>query len=90
MKLELSIVGPEGHGVDVPTINAKLQEKFLEVKAANPKGYLDEFESRLEILCDDIAKELGGIFGCRDKDNGALELLFCFGVSPEQALKMVS
>ncbi|MAT51164.1 MAG: hypothetical protein CMK32_08275 [Porticoccaceae bacterium] len=62
MSRTIKIVGPEGHGVTIQTINDKLQERFLGIRERNPKGFLDQFDQQFEVICCDIAQEIGAEF----------------------------
>lgn len=88
------ILQPEGRNVTVETINDKMNQKFAEIKRNNPRGFLDQFDQQLELICCDIAQELGGQFTLREgkASDGKLcdELLFAFGMSIEQAEELAS
>ena len=56
----------EGTGDKLPTIVAKLNERFFKI----PEHIrLDSFEQRLPLFCEEVAAELGG--KCNENDDGA-------------------
>lgn len=64
MKAEVEICCPEGknHLFTVKDFSDKMNAKFQEIKKNNPLGFMDEFESRMELLASDIAQEVGALF----------------------------
>ena len=66
MKRNLVVVAPEGHPVTTQTINDHMNQHHARIKKANPLGFMDQYDQQLEIICSDIAAELGGEFMLRD------------------------
>ena len=61
MDMQLLVV--ETRGADhTAEILRRLNQRFHQVKAANPRGFLDSFEAQIETTCLDIAVALGGRF----------------------------
>jgi hypothetical protein len=59
MKMQLLVL--EAAGADhTPMILQRLNERFRQIKAVNPRGFLDSFEAQIETICLDIAFALGG------------------------------
>jgi hypothetical protein len=56
-----------------PAIVAALNVHFQTIKRRDPRGFLDQFESRLSLLCTEVAQELGGLF---DEEGDALVFRF--------------
>ncbi len=53
----------EARGADhTSEILRRLNERYRQIKAANPRGFLDSFEAQIETTCLDIAVALGGRF----------------------------
>ena len=48
-------------------ITAALNIQFQKIKTANPRGYLDEFENRLETIAMEIAFAMGARFEVTDE-----------------------
>lgn len=62
MTKEIEVIcRPDGTQVTIDDINKKLQERFERIKANNPKGFRDQFDQQWDIICMDIAEELGGV-----------------------------
>ena len=70
--LTLKVLQPVGTEY-TPRIVAALNERFQEIKRRNPRGFLDSFESRLGLLCTEVAQELGGTF---DEEENTLVFRF--------------
>lgn len=65
MRLEVGC--REGTPDMFPAIIKRLNEEFNTVKVLNPRGHLDEFESRLESILTDIVVSLGGTVVFEDR-----------------------
>ena len=61
MDMQLLVIETPGanHSAD---ILRRLNERYRQIKAANPRGFLDSFEAQIETTCLDIAVALGGRF----------------------------
>lgn len=46
-------------------IRGKLQDRLTDLRKANPLGWRDEFDQRIELFCDEIAQEMGGRYDGR-------------------------
>ena len=86
----IEIVAPEGTGITTKTITDAMNERFQEIKKANPRGFMDQFEEQMDVICMDIAQANNGQYD-RQEVNGKEELLFVYGgVSIEQARKIAA
>lgn len=94
MERVIAIIQPEEYSTTVETINGKMNERFATIKRNNPRGFLDQFDQQLEVICCDIAQDLGGQFALRDGKTSdgkpCDELLFIFGMPIEQAEELAS
>ena len=61
MDMQLLVVETPGanHSAD---ILRRLNERYRQIKATNPRGFLDSFEAQIETTCLDIAVALGSRF----------------------------
>ena len=61
MDMQLLVIETPGanHSSD---ILRRLNERYRQIKATNPRGFLDSFEAQIETTCLDIAAALGGRF----------------------------
>ena len=61
MDMQLLVVETPGanHSAD---ILRRLNERYRQIRATNPRGFLDSFEAQIETTCLDIAVALGGRF----------------------------
>lgn len=61
--MDMQLLVLEAPGADhTSTILQRLDERFGQIKAANPRGFPDSFEAQIETICLDIACDLGGRF----------------------------
>ncbi len=61
MDMQLLVI--EARGADhTSEILRRLNERYRQIIAANPRGFLDSFEAQIETTCLDIAVALGGRF----------------------------
>ena len=61
MDMQLLVI--EARGADHTTaILRRLNERFRQIKAVNPRGFLDSFDAQIETTCLDIAVALDGRF----------------------------
>lgn len=67
------IEGRESHTIQ--QIAGLIDTQYQAIKKSNPNGYLDEFESRIELIAMDIATNLGAKFDYVQQ-NDKLTLLF--------------
>lgn len=75
MKCQLTCCAREGDRRDhLGLINWLLNERFQATKRVDPRGYLDNFESRFETHCLEIAQELGARFAIGN--DGAYQFSF--------------
>lgn len=56
----LEVMGKEVHSVQ--EISGLMNAEYQRIKASNPKGYKDQFESQLINIASDIAQNLGAEF----------------------------
>ena len=59
MGFSIETVMREGQPDPLPQIVAALNKRFDQIRQANPNGFLDEFESRIETLCVEVGLEMG-------------------------------
>ena len=61
--MDMQLLVLETPGADhTAEILRRMNERYRQVKAANPRGFLDSFEAQIETTCLDIAVVLGGRF----------------------------
>lgn len=53
-----------------------LNRRHAAIKAANPQGFRDEFESSIDTICTEIARSLGGGYTYRDGKQHVLVFYF--------------
>ena len=81
--MDIQLLVLETAGADhTPKILQRLNERFHQIKAANPRGFLDSFEAQIETICLDIAFALGGRFA----SSGDL-LAFNFSAMSQEAFE---
>ena len=61
MEMQLLVIEIPGAN-HTPKILQRLNERFRQIKAANPHGFLDSFEAQIDTTCLDIAFALVGRF----------------------------
>ena len=55
MSNTLQLIGPDTWGVTLHTINDRMNEQFNKIKQGNPRGFMDEWDMRKELILSDIA-----------------------------------
>lgn len=83
----LYTVNPEGGKRDTyKEVVDALNKRFNTMKEKNPKGFLDEFESRFGVIMEEVAREVGVKSWAFDE---AGNYLFCFapGIDAQKALE---
>lgn len=65
--MKIVTVCEEGRNVSCDFIIKLLNRKFDEIKKNNPRGFMDEFEQRIGVLCQEIAQDLDCVFFQNDE-----------------------
>ena len=61
MDMQLLVIETPGANHSAEILR-RLNERYRQIKATNPRGFLDSFEAQIETTCLDIAVALGGRF----------------------------
>lgn len=58
MSNTLQLIGPDTWGVTLQIVNDRMNDRFNEIKQSNPRGFMDEWDMRRDVILLDIAEEL--------------------------------
>jgi hypothetical protein len=72
MHVSIELLQAEGGTHTVKEVSDLLNVHFQELKRTNPLGFMDQFESQIESLACDVARQLGAEFDLMDTEKGLL------------------
>ena len=76
MRFSIECATEEGKPDPLRRIQHHLDAKHVELRQANPRGFLDQFEQQLEIILEEVADKIGMKVDTHTEMNGALVARF--------------